>query len=59
MSTKKISVVIVDDEPLAIEGLRLRLENIPDIDVIGEAVDGDQAIKLCQERQPDVLFIDL
>lgn len=55
----KISAIIVDDEPLAIEGLRLRLENIDDVEVIAEATDGDQAIKLCQELQPDVLFIDL
>lgn len=55
----KITVVIVDDEPLAIEGLRLRLENIDDIEVVGEGSDGDQAIKLCHELQPDVLFIDL
>jgi len=54
-----ISAVIVDDEPLAIEGLRLRLENISDVVVIGEATDGDMAIKMCQELQPDVLFIDL
>ncbi|MGJ8679714.1 LytR/AlgR family response regulator transcription factor [Paraglaciecola sp.] len=59
MTDKRISVVIVDDEPLAIEGLRLRLQNIPDIDIVGEAEDGDQAIKLCQSLQPDLLFLDL
>ncbi|WP_440057023.1 LytR/AlgR family response regulator transcription factor (plasmid) [Pseudoalteromonas sp. T1lg65] len=56
---KKITAVIVDDEPLAIEGLRLRLENIQDIQLVGEGEDGDQAIRLCQQLQPDVLFIDL
>jgi two-component system LytT family response regulator len=59
MTEKRITAVIVDDEPLAIEGLRLRLQNISDVEVIGEATDGDQAIKLCQELQPDVLFLDL
>ncbi|OKY26977.1 MULTISPECIES: LytR/AlgR family response regulator transcription factor [Thalassotalea] len=59
MTNKKITAVIVDDEPLAIEGLKLRLEAIEDINVIGEATDGDEAIKLCQRCQPDVLFIDL
>ena len=59
MTDKLITAVIVDDEPLAIEGLRLRLENLSGIEVIGEGTDGDQAIKLCQELQPDVLFIDL
>ncbi|MCF2949680.1 response regulator [Paraglaciecola aquimarina] len=59
MPDKLISAIIVDDEPLAIEGLRLRLENISDVKVIGEATDGDQAIKLCHQLQPDVLFLDL
>lgn len=59
MIENKITAVIVDDEPLAIEGLKLRLQKIPDIIVIGEAMDGDAAIALCQELEPDVLFIDL
>lgn len=59
MCQKSLTALIVDDEPLALEGLRLRLEKIPEIKVIGEAVDGDQAIKLCQELSPDVLFLDL
>lgn len=59
MTETKIRVVIVDDEPLAIEGLKLRLQKIQDIDIIGEAVDGDDAIALCSKLEPDVLFIDL
>lgn len=59
MRKQPISVVIVDDEPLAIEGLKLRLQKIPDIDIVGEAQDGDAAIALCQELEPDVIFIDL
>ena len=54
-----LTAIIVDDEPLAREGLNLRLEKIPEIEVIAEAQDGDQAIALCQEHQPDVLFLDL
>lgn len=59
MCPKPLSAVIVDDEPLALEGLKLRLEKIPEINVIAEGTDGDQAIKLCHELCPDVLFIDL
>ncbi|WP_371374074.1 LytR/AlgR family response regulator transcription factor [Thalassotalea aquiviva] len=54
-----ITAIIVDDEPLALEGLKLRLEKIPQVTVIGEASDGDEAIKLCQELSPTVLFLDL
>ncbi|GAA6171579.1 LytTR family DNA-binding domain-containing protein [Colwellia sp. KU-HH00111] len=59
MSKKVLTAIIVDDEPLALEGLRLRLEKISEINVIGEASDGDQAIALCHELSPDVLFLDL
>lgn len=59
MNKKPLTALIVDDEPLALEGLRLRLEKIPEIDVIAEASDGDQAIHLCQSLLPDVLFLDL
>ena len=59
MIQNKITAVIVDDEPLAIEGLKLRLDKIDEIEVIGEATDGDEAIKVCQSLTPDVLFLDL
>ncbi len=59
MINTSLTAIIVDDEPLALEGLRLRLEKIPELKVIGEASDGDQAIQLCHELCPDVLFLDL
>ncbi len=59
MNDKPLSAIIVDDEPLALEGLKLRLEKIPEIEVIAEASDGDQAIQLCHELCPDILFLDL
>lgn len=59
MNEQIFSAIIVDDEPLALEGLKLRLEKIPQINVIAEASDGDQAIKLCHELCPDILFLDL
>lgn len=59
MGIEPLTAIIVDDEPLALEGLRLRLEKIPEINVVAEAGDGDQAIHLCQTLNPDVLFLDL
>ena len=59
MSDDVLTAILVDDEPLALEGLRLRLEKIPQIKVIAEATDGDQAIQLCQSLTPDVMFLDL
>ena len=59
MNEVPLTAIIVDDEPLALEGLRLRLEKIPEINVIAEASDGDQAIHLSNTLTPDVLFLDL
>ncbi len=59
MNEIPLTAIIVDDEPLALEGLRLRLEKIPEINVIAEASDGDQAIHLSNSLTPDVLFLDL
>lgn len=57
--THPLTAIIVDDEPLALEGLRLRLDKIAEINVIAEADNGDAAIQLCHELCPDILFLDL
>lgn len=52
-------VLIVDDEPLARQGLRLRLQQISDIEVVGEAGNGRDALQSIHKLQPDVLFLDI
>jgi two-component system, LytTR family, response regulator len=54
-----IKAVIVDDEALARDAIRLRLENEPDIQVVGEAADGADAVALVKTLQPDLLFLDV
>ena len=54
-----LRVLIVDDEPLAREGIRLLLEREPDIEVAGEAVDGAEAIAAIKQHQPDLVFLDV
>ena len=56
---KKIKVVIVEDHKIVREGLRLLLEKEPDIEVIGEAEDGKEAVKLAEELKPDCIIMDL
>jgi two-component system LytT family response regulator len=51
--------VIVDDEPLARDAIRMRLEDEPDIDVVGEARTGREAVALIGETLPDVVFLDV
>ena len=54
-----IKAVIVDDEALARDAIRLRLENEPDIQVVGEAADGADAVELVRTLQPDLVFLDV
>ena len=54
-----IKAVIADDEALARDAIRLRLANEPDIDIVGEAADGTEAVELVRARQPDLLFLDV
>jgi DNA-binding NarL/FixJ family response regulator len=54
-----IRVVIADDQSLVRTGLRTVLEVEPDIEVVGEAADGIQAVELCQARKADVVMMDV
>jgi DNA-binding NarL/FixJ family response regulator len=55
----KIRVVVVDDFPLVREGLVASLEADPGIDVVAEAADGDEGLRLCREHRPDVVLTDM
>lgn len=54
-----IRVMIVDDHGMVRKGLMAYLNNWPDINVIGEARDGREAIDLCEKLYPDVMLMDL
>lgn len=56
--TNKISVLLVDDHSLVRRGFRRMIEDEPDIDVVGEASDGEQAVKLASELNPQVIVMD-
>ena len=56
--TNKISVLLVDDHNLVRRGFRRMLEDEPDIEVVGEAADGREAIRLAKRLKPQVIVMD-
>ena len=54
-----LRVVIADDQASVREGLVLLLGGLPGIDVVGAAADGDQALALVAQHQPDAILLDL
>lgn len=55
----KIRVVLADDHPIAREGIKKFLATAPDIDAVGEATDGLEALNLVEQLAPDVLLLDM
>jgi len=59
MSDEKIRVLIVDDHPVVRKGLTAFLSSESDLEVIGTASDGEEAISLAVELSPDLVLMDL
>jgi len=55
----KVRVVIADDHAVVRQGLRMFLDLDSEIEVVGEAVNGEEAIQFARERHPDVVLMDL
>ena len=56
---KPIRILITDDHLIVREGLRLILETVEGVDIVGEASDGAECLRLVPELQPDVILMDL
>lgn len=56
---KPIRVLVVDDEPLAREGLELLLKTDPEVEMVGFCEDGQAAVEAIREHRPDVVFLDV
>ncbi|NOX82074.1 MAG: response regulator transcription factor [Alphaproteobacteria bacterium] len=59
MNDDKMRVILVDDEPLALRGLKLRLEEFPEVEIIAECANGREAVKAIKAHTPDLVFLDI
>lgn len=54
-----IRTLLVDDEPLAIRGLEIRLKDYEDVEIVGQCANGRDAVKVIRELKPDLVFLDI
>ena len=59
MSTTPIRVLLADDHALFRAGVRMLLQNMDGVEVVGEVADGREAVQLCKTLQPDVVLMDI
>jgi DNA-binding NarL/FixJ family response regulator len=59
MTNETVRLLIVDDHALVRDGLRARLSVVPDLDVIGEAASGAEALELAAALSPDLMLVDV
>lgn len=59
MTNEPLRILLVDDHPLVREGLRALLTSLPDMTIVGEAGDGEEAVTMALELQPDIILMDL
>src|SRR5690348_8889247 len=57
--TMPLRVIVADDHSVARRGLRTLLEEQADLRVVGEAIDGEEALELARREQPDVAVLDV
>ena len=57
--TAPVRVVLVDDHPMVRLSLKVALSTAPDVMVVGEAADGEEALRVCGALHPEVVLMDL
>ncbi|MHC1685340.1 MAG: response regulator [Clostridiaceae bacterium] len=55
----KIKIILIDDEKLIRQGLKVILGTYPDIEVVGQGENGEEALNICSEKEVDVVLMDI
>lgn len=58
-NSEHLRVLIADDHPIVRSGIRNELAQCPDIEIVGEAINGDEAVQTAKTLQPDVILLDI
>ncbi|HEY9722465.1 MAG TPA: response regulator transcription factor [Oscillatoriaceae cyanobacterium] len=56
---KTTRLMLADDHPIVLSGLKAVLSEVPDLEIVGEATNGLDAVKLAKQLQPDILLLDI
>lgn len=59
MKGQAIRTVLVDDEPLALRGLEIRLKDCADVEILAQCANGREALRAIRELRPDLVFLDI
>lgn len=59
MNNKKIRILLADDQPIILQGLKYIINSQSDMEVVGEANDGEMAINILMELKPDIVLMDI
>jgi DNA-binding NarL/FixJ family response regulator len=57
--TKTVRVMVADDHPIVRAGICAELEKLPNVELVGQANDGREALEMAAAKQPDVIFMDI
>jgi len=55
----KVSIVIADDHPMFLDGLRLAIKAVPEFELVGEASDGESALQVIRSQKPAIAILDV